>query len=281
MKYIPRLPGKNVNVTPTSPLRDFMVMLGGLGLLFVGVYVFLGLVVDFMVPRISPETEQQISNYLQTKWTGTAGDQAGEEQVQSLLDRIQKQCGNLPYQLKVEVAESEMINALALPGGRVVVLTGLLENITSENELTFVLAHEMGHFANRDHLSQFGRGMVFMALSAGVFGPNSYFGKQAARMLQVSELTFSRQHESMADAYALGIQNCVYGHVAGATDFFAHTSGLEEKRFTGHYLSTHPGSSQRVASLNTFALERGYMLNNEKIPFTFVAPVNKGSSPDK
>lgn len=280
MKYIPRLPEKNVNVTPTSPLRDFMMMLGVLALLFAGGYVFLGLVVDFMVPRISPETERRLVQYLKTRWTKTTEYNEQQAQVQSLLDRIQQQCGNLPYPLEVEVAQSEMINALALPGGRVVILTGLLEHITSENELTFVLGHEMGHFANRDHLSELGRGVVFMVLSAGVFGPNSYMGKQAARLLQVPELSFSRHHESMADAYALDIQNCVYGHVAGATDFFAHTAQLEQKRFAGHYLSTHPESSRRVMKLNTLALELGYIQSNDKIPFMFIAPVNKGSSRD-
>jgi Zn-dependent protease with chaperone function len=281
MKYIPRLPGKNVNVTPTSPLRDFMMMLGGLALLFVGSYVFLGLAVDFMVPRISPEMEQMLGDYLQTKWANSEKYPEQEEQLQGLLDRIQGQCGDLPYQLDVEVAESEMINALALPGGRVIILTGLLENVTSENELTFVLGHEMGHFANRDHLSELGRGLVFMALSAGVFGPNSYIGKQVGKLLQVSELSFSRQHESMADEYALDIQNCVYGHVAGATDFFELTGRLEKKQFTGHYLSTHPESSQRIASLKDLAMERGYVRSGEKIPFTVVLPVKEGVVPDE
>ena len=268
-------------MTPTSPLCDFMTMLGVLALLFAGGYVFLGLVVDFMVPRISPETERRLSQYLKTRWTKTTESPVQQARVQSLLDRIQQQCGNLPYPLEVEVAQSEMINALALPGGRVVILTGLLEHVTSENELTFVLAHEMGHFANRDHLSQLGRGVVFMALSAGVFGPNSYIGKQAASLMQVPELSFSRQHESRADAYALDIQNCVYGHVAGATDFFSHTAQLEQKRFIGHYLSTHPESSRRVMDLNKLALERGYTQSTDTIPFMFIAPVTKGSSREK
>ena len=280
MDYIPRLPGKNVNVTPTSPLRDFMMLLGGLVVLFVGVYVFLGLVVDFMVPRISPETERMLGDYLDEKLEKHGKYAEQEEQFQHLLDRIQKQCGDLPYQLEIGVVEDEMINALALPGGRIVILTGLLENVTSENELTFVLAHEMGHFANRDHLSDLGRGLVFMALSAGVFGPNSYIGKQVGKLLQVSELSFSRQHESMADEYALDIQNCVYGHVAGATDFFEHIGMLEEKRFTGHYLSTHPESSQRIANLNNLAMERGYSRSSEKTPFTFVDSAQEAVAPD-
>ncbi len=38
-----------------------------------------------------------------------------------------------------------------------VVFTGLLEKMTSENELAFVLAHELGHYDHRDHLRGLGR----------------------------------------------------------------------------------------------------------------------------
>ncbi len=276
MKYSPRLPEKNVNVTPTSPLRDFVLMLGGMALLFIAVYVVLGLAVDFMVPRISPETEKMLGDYLKAKWSGSEEFPEQQKQLQVLLDKIQSKCGELRYQLAINVAESDMINALALPGGEKVILTGLLEKVQSENELAFVLAHEMGHFANRDHLSELGRGLVFMAMSIGVFGPNSFVGEQVGKLLQVSEMSFSRKHESMADAYALGIQNCFYGHVTGATDFFKYTDQLEKEHFTGHYLSSHPESQQRIAALNDLAVERGYTLAGEKRPFSMKLPERKG-----
>lgn len=278
MKYIPRLPKKNVNVTPTSPLRDFLLMLGGIALLFVTVYVVLGLAVDFMVPRISPETEKLLGDYLKTKWSVSDEYPEQEKKLQGLLDKIQGKCGELPYQLEVRISESDMINALALPGGSIIVLTGLLEKVESENELAFVLAHEMGHFANRDHLSELGRGLVFMAMSVGVFGPNSYVGKQVGKLLHVSEMSFSRRHESMADEHALGIQNCFYGHVTGAIDFFEHTEQLEEDFFTGHYLSSHPETKERISVLNDLALEKGYELNGEKVPLALVLPEKKGRS---
>ena len=44
------------------------------------------------------------------------------------------------------------MNAVALPGGNIVVFAGLLKEIKSENELAMILGHELGHFAHRDHL---------------------------------------------------------------------------------------------------------------------------------
>lgn len=84
----------------------------------------------------------------------------------------------------------------------------------------------------------------------------------------------------MADEYALDIQNCVYGHVAGAADFFEHTGRLEKKQFTGHYLSTHPESSQRIENLNDLALEHGYVQSGERKPFAYAAPVKTDGDSD-
>ena len=74
----------------------------------------------------------------------------------------------------------------------------------------------------------------------------------------------------MAVAYTLGIQNCVYGHVDWAADFFGHTERLEEKRFTGHYLSRHSESGSKISHLSDLALERGYAGNGKKYPSRFL-----------
>ena len=270
MEYIPRKPDRNVNVTRTSPLRDFFTMLIGAGVILVAVYVVLGLLVDFLVPRISPETEQKLSGFFQNKYTADTSVPEESKSLQVLVDRMQKQCVSLPYPMKVEIAGSDMINALALPGGRIVVFSGLLEKVQSENELAFVLAHEMGHFANRDHLSGIGRGLVFMALSLSLFGPNNPIGDKIASFLEVSELGFSRKHETMADEYALEKLDCLYGHVAGATGFFELTSKMEENNFAGHYLSTHPLSEKRITHLTDLAGEKGFRREGELVPYSFV-----------
>ena len=57
MKYIPRQPQSNVNVTPTSPLKDFFVLAGGLLGIVVVIYLLLGLAVD-VVQSVSPLPNQ-------------------------------------------------------------------------------------------------------------------------------------------------------------------------------------------------------------------------------
>jgi len=138
------------------------------------------------------------------------------------------------------------VNAVALPGGHIIVYTGLLNKVASENELAFVLAHEMGHFAHRDHLRGMGRAVVFI--------------KMLANALNLTEMSFSRKQETRADEFALETLYCDYGHVAGATDFFEKISKAQDPGKFGHYLASHPESRKRISHLENIIRSRGFKL---------------------
>ncbi|MBI9085103.1 MAG: M48 family metallopeptidase [Desulfobacterales bacterium] len=258
MKYTPRLPESNDNVTPTSPLKDFFIMAGGLLVIIVGVYLALGFAVDLIVPRLSPEIEKKMAGSLLAMKDGTPGDPAMTGSLQSLLDRLQNGCTHLPYAFRVHVYRDKKINALAMPGGHIVVFTGLLDKVLSENELAFVLAHELGHYAHRDHLRGMGRALVFMAMSAFIFGPDSRVGGMLSHGLKLTEMRFSRHQETRADEFALDAVHCLYGHVAGATDFFHRIAGAQDPGAFGHYFSTHPENQRRIDHLETIIGEKRF-----------------------
>ncbi len=56
----------------------------------------------------------------------------------------------LPYDLEILVLDSPVVNALAFPGGLIVVYSGLIERLESPEEMAAVLAHELGHVVHRD-----------------------------------------------------------------------------------------------------------------------------------
>ena len=60
MQYVPRLPDENVNVTDSSPLKDFVILLTGLLGIITAVYVLLGLAVDWAVERMDAEMENRV-----------------------------------------------------------------------------------------------------------------------------------------------------------------------------------------------------------------------------
>lgn len=95
-------------------------------------------------------------------------------------------------------------------------------------------------------------------MSAVVFGPDSRIGEILADGLKLTELRFSRHQETRADAFALDAVHCLYGHVAGATDFFHRMAGAQNPGAFGHYFSTHPENQRRMDDLETLIDERHF-----------------------
>src|SRR5690606_35172182 len=81
------------------------------------------------------------------------------------IERVMASLGPAEPRPVLGVMASDELNALALPGGAIVVTRGLLDQV-DDAELAFVLAHELAHLEHRDNLRAIGRGLVLtVALS--------------------------------------------------------------------------------------------------------------------
>lgn len=263
MKYTPKELNGNVNVSKNSPLKEFFILLGGaLGLLML-TYIALGFAVDLIIPRLPSGTEQRLSALFVDKFSQKKPTPV-EQQLQQLLDSLVAtlpQETNTAYQ--VHLISSKQANALALPGGHIIVLSGLLKELNSENELALVLSHEIGHFANRDHLRRLGRGLVLSALSIFLTGLDNSVTQFLMQSLLNVELKFSRDQEIKADLYALELLHKRYGHVAGATDFFAKIAAQNVHNRLSYYFATHPYPQDRIVALQDQIQKKGYILGEK------------------
>ena len=258
MKFTARQPGINVNVSPTHPLKEFAILAGGLLAIVVGIYLALGLAVDLIVPRLSMDLEKKLAGAFVGRLVENEDVADTTRSLQSLVDRLQDRCAPLPYSITVHVTEADAVNAAALPGGHMVVFTGLLAEMASENELAFVLAHELGHFANRDHLRGMGRALVLMTASTLLLGADNSINSMIGQGMVLTDLSFSRKQESQADEFALETLFCHYGHVADATSFFSKIPEDGDPGRFGHYFASHPENRRRISRLEDLAQERGY-----------------------
>lgn len=253
MKYTPRLPAHNDNISHESMVKELLILSGGVIGIVVGIYVLLGLAVNWIVPHISLETEEKIAVLFSgvTDQGEAASPQA--RYLQTLCDKLQAVCPEAPYDVTAHIIEYEKANAFAMPGGNILVSAGLIEKMESENELAYVLLHELGHFANRDHLKGLGRAIVFVAISTALLGPDNAISQLLASTIGVSELSSSRGQETAADEFALIKLQQVYGHVNGATDFFEKISASKDPGIFGHYFSTHPETIKRIEHIKAYA----------------------------
>ncbi len=159
------------------------------------------------------------------------------------------------YAYKWYVAEDPAINAFAVPGGYVVVNTGLIQAADSAEEVAGVLAHEVQHIELRHTLKNMAHSLglrVALSLFLGDVG-SSALGDMAARL---SELRFSRELESESDR--LGLLALKRAGIApqGMLTFFDKL-GKQEGAAPPALLSTHPASRERMQILQAMIEEQG------------------------
>ncbi|MDH5427407.1 MAG: M48 family metallopeptidase [Nitrospirota bacterium] len=264
MKYQPSLPEHNDNVSHQHPVREFFILMAGvLSFVLIGYWV-LGLVVDVAVDYLSPEQEAQLHHTLDIDWDmGEEVKPDEQAKLQKLVDSL-KPCLALPYPITVSLVKSDIVNAMAVPGGKMVVFSGLLDAVSSTNGLIFVLAHELGHFKNRDHLRLMGRGIVLTILAMLTLGGDSGFSDILASTINIRTAKYSQTRESQADRTALQALQCHFGHVGGATELFESLQSRGKGIDLGltHYFDSHPELQQRIDDLNRLSHELGYAVQD-------------------
>jgi predicted Zn-dependent protease len=239
--------------------------------LFVGAFLvvvwLLNLLVGGVIGMIPPEAERQLGRWIIPALEAEAEDSTTQDRLNDLLDRLEaelppEQAAVHDYQLLY--IPDETVNAAAVPGDVILVYQGLLAEMESENELMMVLGHELGHFANRDHLRGLGREITLRLAIAIFLGDASALQSLSGRILnQVGSSRFSQTQETQADEFGLTLLHRTYGHVAGATDFFARLA--ETPGANVQFLASHPAPGKRVKDIKALIQQNGYTLG-QKVP---------------
>ncbi|MGB3296964.1 MAG: M48 family metallopeptidase, partial [Phormidesmis sp.] len=171
-KYVPKEIVEEVNVTPVHPLVDLANLFATVAVVSGLIYGGLGIAAGQLATRVGPKTEEKIGAALTTALPAkTAEDDSRVSYLEELLAEIEADAnktnkttsGKAQYPpLKVRILETNEENAMVTAGSYLFVTDGLLAAVKSENELAFVLAHEMGHLQHRDPLRALGRSRVFV-----------------------------------------------------------------------------------------------------------------------
>jgi Zn-dependent protease with chaperone function len=269
MKYTPSLPENNDNISHDQPVREFVLLFFGITLFLLIVFWILGLFVDRAVDYITPEMEAMIFSSADGSESNDNSNPRQAE-LQRMVDAL-RECIQIGYPLDVHLIDLDDANAFAFPGGRIFIFSGLLDKVISANGLSFVLAHELAHFKNRDHLRGMGRGIVFTAVSALLTGAGSDLTQLFAPTANFSQAQYSQERENMADRQALQVLGCYYGHAGGATEFFEAMKPDDDKTSNvfGHYFSSHPEAVERIDNLHRLAKEMNLNVN-EVLPLPAV-----------
>lgn len=157
----------------------------------------------------------------------------------------------------IKVLDSDVINALALPGGYFYVTTGLILAADNEAELAAAMAHEIAHVAARHATKNMTKaqiwGLASLALTA-VGGPAGIIIHQVADVaVPLSFLKFGRNDEREADLLGLEYQYLAGYDPLAFVNFFERMAAHQKKdgNFVARLWSTHPMTSDRIRRAQT------------------------------
>jgi predicted Zn-dependent protease len=239
-----------------------------IGGLILAVWFSTDVLVGSAVDRIPVEWEKRLGqsayqDFLvqQTVMKEGASVAAVHEISQRLLERIP----NNPYTFEISVVKNDVVNAFALPGGYVVVFTGLLEQAKSGEEVAGVLSHEFNHVLERHGLERIVKQLGVVAVIGIILGDQQGLAGVMKQVgVELLSLKFGRAQETEADVTGLQLLHRARIDPAGMITFFQRMSEQEQGRV--EWLSTHPMSAARAERLKK---EMALLPKTMPEPFTF------------
>jgi Zn-dependent protease with chaperone function len=149
------------------------------------------------------------------------------------------------------IINSDEINAFALPGGFVHVDMGLLNTVSSDDELAGVMAHEMGHVERRHAVTLEEKANILGVLIGvlSILSPIAYALGGYGGDLAMNK--FSRQDELQADQYGLQLMSRAGYDPQAMVDFMDELRQMEEtpETPTDKWMESHPVPSDRISHL--------------------------------
>ncbi|MGI4737399.1 MAG: M48 family metallopeptidase [Janthinobacterium lividum] len=223
-----------------------------------------------------PESEMNslaVTQYKQTLGTAKLSTNAAEvaqvrrvgQRIQAAVEQYFRQQGQSSqldgYQWEFNlINDPKTVNAWCMPGGKVVVYSGILPLTRDDTGLAVVLGHEISHAVARHGAERMSDQLVAQglstalstALSQNATATNNIFlsavgaGSQVGS--QVAMLAFSRRQESEADHLGL-IFMAMAGYNPAAALPFWQRMAAQSQNSTPEFLSDHPADATRIADL--------------------------------
>lgn len=203
---------------------------------------------------------QYYDQFLQQESGAIVTSGPGYEMVTEVTDRLIEVAAEFKpeFEWAVSLVDSPQANAFCLPGGKIVVYTGILQPADTPEGLATVLAHEVAHA-----LAEHGAERIFrqeltdtaVQFAAGAFADDPVEFRNIAGLLgagaQVGlSLPWSRDQESESDRIGLILMARAGYDPRAAVGFWERMSeATEGQKRPPEYLSTHPESSTRIEQI--------------------------------
>jgi len=248
--------GENVNLSEPNDAKSFiitMLQITAAVIIIIFSCDFLsGVFISTMPDKTQKAVETAISagNSISTKAVKDKKYIEKLEHLNYIKEKIIRQDKNLQgkSEFNISIIKNKDVNACVLPDGSIFFTTAAIDENYSEQELAFILAHELGHYAHRDHLKTISRQLMIYAVFS-FFGGNKAASKTINSISNTASMSYSRSQERNADLYASEMLKKIYGTNQGGIDFFNKLKQKENTPEFLYYFASHPSLNKRIELL--------------------------------
>ncbi len=232
--------------------------------------------------RKRAEIEKEANEYVSmlSRYNLIFDDPYLESYLYGIISKIRPnvRADGFPYDIKIVIVSDPSLNASIFPNGTLLINTGLLASVHTEDELVAVLAHEMAHFVRNHALINIremekaearaafwaGLGTAIAAAAEVYAGASGYYQADgsfttaaamafysiAASALETMGMQFSRGQEEAADKIAVDVLNYLNYDKNAVATVFQRMADIynEEGNWAAYYMTgDHPSLKERIS----------------------------------
>lgn len=226
-------------------------------------FVLLPSLASYLASKIPTSTEIAIGDKFYESFVKDA--KVDTEKSKALNEFARKIDFETQYPLKFTVVKDKQVNAFALPGGNIVVYSGILDKMKSAEELAALLSHEVTHIKERHSLRGLSRNLAGSVLISLVFGDTGSISSVLANKAEdFYQLGFSRGMEKEADLKGLQIMYHNRLDPQGMVHLMERLKEEEKEQGSTKmlsYLNSHPMTNERLTYIKEHSRKHTGIIN--------------------
>jgi Zn-dependent protease with chaperone function len=220
-----------------------------IGIIFYG----LPLLADRLTPLVPSSFDRRVGQVAERQIALMVGNKVctapeGVEALAVLVNKV-RTAADLPADAAPIVLSTPIANAFALPGGQVVIFSGLLEKAENADEVAGVLGHEFGHVKHRDSMRNLLHTGGLSFLAGMMFGDVTGGGALIFASRTLITASHSRQVETDADTYSIMTMHRLGRPTLALGNLMQRITGGKGEGLS--LLANHPLTEERLARMRS------------------------------
>ncbi|HRH67445.1 MAG TPA: M48 family metallopeptidase [Bacteroidia bacterium] len=232
----------------------FLFFSGFIAIVFSCYFLLLPWIAERAVDLLPLSVDERIGKTIyENTVTGETTDTAQTRRMNAFASHFEFH-SNQP--LHFSVVRSKEMNAFALPDGNIVIYSGILPILKSENELAALLCHESAHVKKRHSMKLLAKNLAaYLLVSVIMSDVQGVMATLVENANTLGSLSFSRAYEEEADLEGLNILNANSVNAEGMTDLLNSLQAHDSLQIPD-FLSTHPVTKNRILYVRNAIAEK-------------------------